>query len=52
MSVENAESDTLLVRGDHGYGIDVCWLEVCLLDPFRVRGTNAAASAWLHILSG
>jgi len=44
VSVEDTESNTLLICGDHGYCIDVCWLQFCLLDPNGIGWSDAVMS--------
>jgi len=34
VSVEDTQSDTALIGSDHGYCVDVCWLQLRLLNPY------------------
>jgi hypothetical protein len=48
MSVEDTESNTLSVCGDHSDRVDIRWLQICLLDPNGVSRSNAK---WVSLLS-
>jgi hypothetical protein len=45
MSVQDTQSDTRLVRGDHRHEIDVGGLETGVLDPDWERGTGTESQS-------
>jgi hypothetical protein len=45
MSVQDTQTDTVLIGGDHGNRVDIGWLHFGFLDPDGISGSEANESA-------